>query len=164
LRAHLIGSLGGDPNRDIDGITTHQDPTGCLYYGTWNGHVRLSFGIAVDQARVADVLLVATKGGVVADERLFGKSGPDIGNSLLVARLLHVATFALRSVDIVAVRNDPYDARVRRLYEDMGFYRGAYLPLDDLAALTKTFAYVANVYQHPAVVGRLNLGSPPLPL
>jgi hypothetical protein len=83
---------------------------------------------------------------------------------LLVGRLLHAAVFALRSTGIVAVRNDPYDARVQRLYEDMGFQAGEYLPLDDHAALTLTFTYVAQTYQHPAAGGRLSLATPPLPL
>jgi len=99
-----------------------------------------------------------------ADDSIFGKNGPSIGNSLLVGRLLHTAVFALRSTAILAVRNDPYDARVQRLYEDMGFQAGEYLPLDDHAALTLTFAYVAQIYQHPAAGGRLSLATPPLPL
>jgi len=164
LRTHLLGSVGGDPDRDIDALDTYQDPTGCLYVGTWRGHPRLNAGVAIDSKRVADVLLVATKGMARADDMIFGKTGPGIGNSVLVGRLLHVALFALRSADIVAVRNDPYDARVRRLYEAMGFRAGEYLPLDDVGALSKTFAYVDQTYQHPAVVGRLSLTTPPLPL
>jgi hypothetical protein len=38
LRTHVVGFLGGDPDRDIDALTTFQDPTGCLYVGTWQGH------------------------------------------------------------------------------------------------------------------------------
>ena len=120
--------------------------------------------MAIDPRRVADVLLVATKGPARADDSIFGKSGPSIGNSLLVGRLLHVAVFALRSADILAVRNDPYDARVRRLYEDMGFQNGELLVLDDLPSMTTMFGYVAQTYQHPAAGGRLTLASPPLPL
>lgn len=164
LRTHLVGFLGGDPDRDIDALTTLQDPTGCLYVGTWQGHPRLNAGVAIDANGVADVLLVATKGTARADDSMFGKSGTSIGNSLLVGRLLHTAVFAMRSTAIVAVRNDPYDARVRRLYEDMGFQAGEYLPLDDLPALTMTFTYVAQTYQHPAAGGRLSLASPPLPI
>lgn len=164
LRSHLVGCLGGDPDRDIDGLTTYQDATGCLYVGTWRGHARLSLGVAVDRKRIADVLLVATKGPSRADESIFGKSGPNIGNSLLIGRLLHVAAFALRSIDVLAVRNDPYDARVRQLYEDMGFQQGELLVLDDLPSLTTMFDYVAKTYQHSAAGGRLSLANPPLPL
>ena len=164
LRTHVVGFLGGDPDRDIDALTTFQDPTGCLYIGSWQGHPRLNAGVAITARNVADVLLVATKGTTRADDSIFGKTGTSIGNSLLVGRLLHAAVFALRSTGIVAVRNDPYDARVRRLYEDMGFQAGEYLPLDDHAALTLTFTYVAQTYQHPAAGGRLSLATPPLPL
>jgi hypothetical protein len=164
LRKHVVGFLGGDPDRDVDALTTSQDPTGCLYVGSWQGHPRLNVGVAITARNVADVLLVATKGTTPADDSLFGKTGSGIGNSLLVARVLHAAVFALRSTGIIAVRNDPYDGRVRRLYEDMGFQAGEYLRLDDHAALTLTFTYVAQTYQHPAAGGRLSLATPPLPL
>ena len=164
LRQHLVGCLGGDPDRDIDGLSTYLDATGCLYVGTWQGHPRLNVGVAVDPNGVADVLLVATKGTVCADDSLFGRSGPSVGNSLLVGRLLHVATFALRSAGVLAIRNDPYDLRVQRLYEDMGFQNGELLVLDDHPSLTKMFEYVAQTYQHPAASGRLSLADPPLPL
>jgi hypothetical protein len=164
LRNHVVGCLGGDVERDLDGLSTYQDATGCLFTGTWQGHPRLNFGIALDPKRVADVMLVVTKGTVRADASLFGKSGPNVGNSLLVGRLLHVITFALRSTDVLAIRNDPYDARVRRLYEDMGFQRGELLVLDDLPSLTTMFDYVAQTYQHATALGRLNLADPPLPL
>lgn len=164
LRSHVIRSVGGDPDRDVNALAIYRDATGCLYHGTWNGHLWLTARVAIDSARVADVLLIATKGSMPATDAIFGKTGPNVGNSILVARLLHAALFALRSADVVGVRNDPFDARVRRLYEDMGFHGGTYLPLGDVAALTKTFAYIAKVYQHPAAVGRLSLASPPLPL
>lgn len=164
LRTHVVGCFRGDPDRDIDALTTYQDATGSLYIGTWHGHPRLNAGVAIDPKGVADVLLVATKGAVRADVSIFGKTGPNIGNSLLVGRLLHVATFALRSANVVAVRNDPYDARVRLLYEDMGFRKGELLRLDDREALTAMFDYVAKIYRHPAAGGRFSLASPPLPL
>jgi hypothetical protein len=78
----------------------------------------------IDDRSTAEVVLIATKGALVADDTLFGRAGPDVGNSVLVARLLHVALFALRSTGVIAVRNEPYDVRVRRLYEDMGFQNG----------------------------------------
>jgi hypothetical protein len=109
-------------------------------------------------------MLIATKGSLVADDTLLGKTGPDVGNSVLVARLLHVVLFAFRSTGVVAVRNDPYDARVRRLYEDMGFVNGEQLPLDDAAALTKAFSFIERAYQHESIDGRLSLATPPLPL
>jgi hypothetical protein len=164
LRTHLIGALGGDPHRDIDAIDVLRDPDGRLYWGKWRGHLRLTAGIMIDDTSTAEVVLIATKGALVADDTLFGRTGPDVGNSALVARLLHVALFALRSTGVVAVRNDPYDARVRYLYEDMGFQDGRYLPLDDAAALTKTFSFVEQAYQHASVGGRLSLATPPLPL
>jgi hypothetical protein len=163
LRKHLIGALGGDPHRDIDSIDVLYDPAGRLYRGMWQGHLRLTAGVMIDNASTAEVMLIATKGTLVADETLFGKSGPDVGNSALVARLFHVSLFALRSTGVMAIRNDPYDVRVRRLYEDMGFHNGERLQLDDLAALTKAFTFVEQVYQH-ASVGGLSLAPPPLPL
>jgi hypothetical protein len=163
LRSHLLHAFG-DSDRDIDDLTTREDSTGCLYIGTWQGSPRLVAGVAVDTQRVADVLLVATKGHVRADAALFGRSGPNIGNSLLVGRLLHVAVFALRSASVVALRNEPYDARVRRLYQDMGFSRGELLPLDDVSATTMLFEYVEASYQHAAAAGLVTLASPPLPL
>lgn len=164
LRNRVVHCLGGDPDRDVDTLTTYRDATGCLYIGTWQGHPRLNAGVAIDTNRVADVLLVVTKGSARADDSIFGKTGPNVGNSVLVGRLLHVAAFALRSSNITAIRNDPYDTRVRRLYEDMGFQNGELLLLDDLASLTTMFSYVAQTYQHPAAAGRLSLASPPLPL
>jgi hypothetical protein len=164
MQRHLVGYLGGDPDRDIDGLVTHPDPLGRLYIGTWRGHPRLKAGVMVDANHVADVCLVATKGSVCADESLFGTSGPDIGNSLLVVRLLQVAAFALRSAGVLMIRNDPFDARVRRLYEDMGFQNGETLVLDDLPSMTTMFDYVAHAYRHPSAAGRLSLGDPPLPL
>lgn len=164
LLRHLVGCLGGDQDRDLDGLSIYLDATGCLYTGTWKGHPRLNIGLAVDPNGVADVLLVATKGTVRADDSLFGRSGPSVGNSLLVGRLLHVATFALRSAGILAIRNDPYDLRVQRIYEDMGFQNGKLLVLDDQPSLTKMFEYVAQTYQHAAASGRLSLADPPLPL
>lgn len=164
LRTHLIGALGSDPHRDLDSIDVIRDPAGRLFQGRWQGHLRLTAGVMIDHASTAEVMLIATKGTLVADETLFGKAGPDVGNSALVARLFHVALFALRSTGVVAIRNDPYDARVRRLYEDMGFHNGQRLPLDDIAALTKSFSFVEQAYQHASIGGRLSLATPPLPL
>lgn len=141
LRKHLVGALGGEPARDIDSIEVLRDPDGQLYWGKWQGHLRLTAGVMIDRDATADVFLVATKGDVIADDTLLGKTGPNVGNSVLIARLLHVALFALRSTGVVAVRNDPYDARVRRLYEDMGFVGGVRLPLDDASAVTKAFLW-----------------------
>jgi hypothetical protein len=129
--------------------------------GTGTGSSAFSAGVIVDPADIAKVSLIATKGGVSADENCYFKAGPDIGNTVLVARLLHVAVFALKSSGIVEVTNDPLDQRVRQHYTDMGFYNGERLPLTDLAALTKTFTYVDVAYQHASVCGRLSLASPP---
>jgi hypothetical protein len=35
---NVVGCLIGDPHRDIDGLSTFPDATGCLYIGTWQGH------------------------------------------------------------------------------------------------------------------------------
>jgi hypothetical protein len=73
--------------------------------------------------------------------------------------------FALRSAGVVALRNDPYTPRLKRLYETMGFQNGTYLPLNDRALLTKAFAFIEQAYLHPSVpAGRLTLATPPLPL
>lgn len=163
LRRHLIGSLGGDPYRDIDSLDVVVYPDGRAFCGRWRGHLRLTAAVVIENATTAKVLLIGSKGTVAADDSLFGKSGPDVGNSALIARLYHVALFAFRATGIMCVENDPYDLRVRRRYEDMGFQNGERLRLDDAAALTKAFDFVEQQYQHPSLGGGLSLASPPLP-
>ena len=165
LRRHLLNVLGGDPDRDIDDIELAAEPDSGYYLGRWRGHPRLLAGILVDASRVVDIYLIATKGSDKADASLLGRTGPTVGNSILVARLFHVALFALRSAGVTALRNDPYTPRLRRLYEDMGFQDGAYLPLNDQALLTRAFTFIEQAYLHPLVPrGRLTLATPPLPL
>ena len=165
LRGHLLNALGGDPDRDIDDIELSAEPNGGYYLGKWRGHPRLIVAILMDATRVVDVYLIATKGSDKADASLLGKTGPMVGNSILVARLFHIAMFALRSASIIALRNDPYTPRLKRLYETMGFQNGTYLPLNDRALLTKAFAFIEQAYLHPLVSpGRLTLATPPLPL
>jgi hypothetical protein len=165
LRGHLLNALGGDPDRDIDGIEIAAEPDGGFYLGAWRGHPRLIAGILVDANRVVDIYLIATKGSDKADASLLGRTGPTVGNSILVARLFHVALFALRSAGVIALRNDPYTPRLKRLYEDMGFQNGTYLPLNDQTRLTRAFAFIEQAYLHPSVpAGRLTLATPPLPL
>jgi hypothetical protein len=161
----LLNALGGDPDRDIDDIELSAEPDGGYYLGTWRGHPRLIAAILMDATRVVDLYLIAAKGSDKADDSLLGKTGPLVGNSILVARLFHIAMFALRSAGVVALRNDPYTPRLKRLYETMGFQNGTYLPLNDRALLTKAFAFIEQAYLHPSVpAGRLTLATPPLPL
>lgn len=159
LRAHLLNALGGDSERDIDAIEVVAEPAGGFYLGAWRGHPRLMAGMGMDESRIVDLYLIATKGSDEAATSLLGKTGPMVGNSILVTRLFHVALFALRSAGVIALRNDPYTPRLKRLYEDMGFQDGTYLPLNDRALLTRAFAFIEQVYQHPSVPPPVALAS-----
>ncbi len=161
LQRHLVRILGGDGNRDLDNVDCHPDPAGDLYEGTWQGHRRMLATLLVDaRAQTAEVILIATKGTVEADPALFWRRGQDIGNTILVARLFHVAIFFARAAGLAALTNHPYTPRLARKYERMGFVNGTRLPLDDLGQLSKAFAYVENVY----VKDGLSLALAPLPL
>ncbi len=161
LQKHLVRVLGGDNRRDLDKIDCHPDPDGFLYEGTWQGHRRMLATLTVDQqAQTAEVTLIATKGTVEADPALLGRSGQDIGNTILVARLFHVAIFFARAARFAALTNHPYTPRLAQKYERMGFVNGIRLPLDDLGQLSKAFAYVEDVY----VKSGLSLALAPLPL
>jgi hypothetical protein len=164
LRKHLIGCHGQDADRDIDSIDVEVYPDGRAYCGKWQGHLRVTAAVVIENTTVAKVLLIGTKGPVVADYTLFGQSGPNVGNSTLIARLFHITLFALRSTGITRIENDPYDPRVRKRYEDMGFENGERLRLNDVTQLRTAFEFIEEQYKHPALSGRLSLASPPMPL
>lgn len=161
LSAHLTNVSGGDARHDLDQIDMLADPDGAWYVGYWQGHPRLLAALYVDvPTATAKVILVATRGTLEADLSLLGKTGPDVGNPVLVVRLLHVAIFCARAAGITALTNDPYDKRLAQKYERMGFEHGERLPLDDVARLTRAFVYVEDVYERYG----LDLTLPPLPL
>lgn len=163
FRKHLL-HITGDADRDLDEVELQTDHTGHMFLGSWHNRLRLITGFRLTPAKEADVVIISTKGQREADAALLGVVGPDIGNSILVARLLHVAVFYLRAVGVSAIINDPYDSRVRGLYQTMGFANGERLSLDDLAALTTLFQYVQQHYHHHSLSRPIPLSVPPLPL
>jgi hypothetical protein len=147
LATHICG-VTGDRDRDVESIWDERDET-CLVYGGFAGKVlRLLCSIVVDpDIRSATVTLRAAKGSVGVDQIEWGVTGPEVGNSILVARLLHIGIMGLRAEGIVVLLNDPWDERLRTLYQLMGFERGERLALDDEGSLTRAFGYVERSYQ-----------------
>jgi len=160
--------LSRAPDRNIHSVAATVEPDALLLEGlSAEGKRRLLFIAAIDKcSNSAEVAIVATKGPLEASTALFGQSGSDIGNSFLVARILHTAMFLLRAGGIGAIVNAPFDNRVRRLYETMGFTNGEHLDLTDVDSTTKAFTYVARIYRARATEAKQkpNLGIPPLPL
>src|SRR5579859_5364229 len=116
LRANAL-HLTGDARRDLDGIVLHTDtadPSRAVFLGTWQGRLRLYGGLEVVGVE-AELVLLATKGSTEVDlaNPQFGMSGPEIGNSVLIAAVFHVAIFYLRASGLLVMKNQPYDARVR---------------------------------------------------
>lgn len=147
LVEHLCG-LTGRPARDVDGVWTERDGDILLYAGHAVGLLRLLVSIEVDDAmRSASVTLRAAKGPVAVDRIDWGAAGPEVGNSILVARLLHIGIQVLRAEGLVLLTNNPWDARLRAHYELMGFVGGERLPLDDEAPLTRAFGYIERSYR-----------------
>lgn len=156
-----LTNLTNDPFRDIDRVDMLRDPGGSRYFGFFKSTCRLLAGLMVDESKKeAEVLLIATKGSTEAGPNLFSHSGPEIGNKILVARLLHVAVFTMRSSGIAYIRNDPADDRVRGIYIQMGFVNGEILDLSNASSLIRTFEYIERVYSNYG----LNLALPPMPL
>lgn len=169
LQLHVTNLYGaGDTRHDIDQVVLHPDPQGATYEGLWQGTTRrLLCSLSIDpKALECEVILIATRGALPATENLFGQQGKDIGNALLVARLYHVALAYARAAGLRALLNDPYDSRLARKYEMMGFVGGTRLPLDKVAQLTKALTYVEEVYANvtPAPPTLMSLGLPPPPL
>lgn len=156
-------NLTGDSYRDLDTISLVRDPADpatTLFCGTWQGTLRFAATLAVSN-HSGEIILLATKGQTAVDPSIqFGTTGPDIGNHVLIAATLHIAIFYLRAAGLVALTNQPYNARLRAKYELMGFRNGTHLVLDDAPSLEKAFTYIDDAYQRRG----LNLSRPPLPL
>ena len=94
-----------------------------------------------------------TKEDLAAGPELFGQKGSKIGNSIVVARLLHVAIVTLRSGGVEVVWNEPVNELLRLYYRGMGFVDDLVNPqrqnlrLSDLTSLAKAFSFVEAVYE-----------------
>lgn len=94
----------------------------------------------------AHLTLRATKGNVDIADIDWGDTGPDIGNKLLVMRMLHVGICSFRALGFQRLTNDPWDDRLRTLYASFGFQNGEVLDLNDPAALTSALTIISQVY------------------
>lgn len=148
LNAELL-KITGDPLRDIEAIQMEVHTDGAIYRGFSGGGVQRLYCLVAleDLTRTVDIVLVATTGGTNADTDLFGASGPEIGNSVLVARLFDIGVSCFHVCGVERVRNKPFDDRVREIYTQMGFVSGELLDLRDAAQLTRAFAFVASAYK-----------------
>jgi hypothetical protein len=151
--------LTGDDDRDLVSITHsvgHDANTGD-YWAEYNGigtdalsTKRLYIGLilaAASNAKV-EVQLVATKGDLEADLDTVPSRGSDsrVGNSVLVARALHLTTAVAAQCGVLAITNFPLNPRLAALYSTMGFVNGTFLDLNDVASLERTFDYALQCY------------------
>lgn len=149
FRSHLL-ALTGDVTRDLIRVEMTLDVSGWgVRFEGFGAHDRrrLDLVAVVEPAdRAIEVALVVTKSDTVADlERpIFGFAGPDIGNAVLVARLVDAAIPVLVAGGVNSIRNHPIDERVRAIYRRMGFANGEVLDLRDAAALGQVFADAAR--------------------
>ncbi len=155
LGTHLV-HLTGNPRRDLVRIevTPDSSSTAARIEGfAGDGTRRLDLVLVFDPDGAVDVALVATKGATVADLYcpIFGQSGPDIGNALLVSRLVDAAVAVLVRGGVTVIRNEPFDERVRAIYARMGFTNGERLELtnrDTLLLLFEDAARIAGLHGH----------------
>lgn len=146
IATHLC-NITGDGYRDLERVEREGQDLFVGYHGQLR---RLLASVSLDTARQsARIEIIATKGGLdVLDENaMFGDSGPEIGNSILVARLLHVGICTLRQQGVHAIVNTPYNERLRQHYITMGFERGEQLSLRDESALRRAFEFIDFVYR-----------------
>ncbi|PRQ05216.1 hypothetical protein [Enhygromyxa salina] len=134
--------------RRVDRIELMADGDEHFFLGYAASICRLVLHLAIEpRGRVATITLRATKGQRDAYTSVgWGERDLDVGNSLLVACVLHVGVIELRRRGVRAIANQPYNASLRARYASMGFHRGEYLGLDDVAALTRAFSFIAEVY------------------
>jgi Fe2+ transport system protein FeoA len=147
LAQYVLNTIA-DPDRGVDRIEHEADDGEHVFLGYAGSTLRLLVGVVVDTSdNTAEITLRATKADRDAlDDTDWGDAAPNVGNSVLVARVFHVGLVTLRRCGIEAVVNRPFDARVRARYTAMGFHRGERLDLTSRAALGKAFAFVGRVY------------------
>lgn len=158
-------NLTGDDYRDIDTVEHRWEPPFSHHVGRWkqiprlNALVELGKHTEPENSACASVTLFATKGQTRAEGApLLGTRGPEVGNSVLVARLLHVAIVALRESHIVSITNDPVNEQLREHYREMGFTNGERLALHEPVSLVTAFEFIGDVY---VASGSVSLGAPP---
>ena len=151
---HLC-NVTDDPERNLDRVEDQGDGIFVGYHGTTR---RLLIEVALPpDGTHAEIVLVATKGQLDVLDSDFGKTGRQVGNTVLVARLLHVGICTLRKNGVEMIVNKPFDARLKQHYVTMGFEEGQRLSLTSEEALRTAFEYIELAYQRHG----LTLGSMP---
>jgi hypothetical protein len=161
LRQHCV-RLTGDEHRDISRVEGVMDQGEIFVLGYHGEIARLFFHLKLGEApNAAEVSLRATKGNTDVLDADWGSTGPEIGNTIVVARLLHVVLCVLREQGIAALTNHPVDPRLRAHYATMGFDDvpdgGQHLMLSETRSLERAFRYIDAAYRRFG----LNLRGPP---
>jgi len=150
-------NLTGDRGRDLESIEYETDAETAWFVGTGEGVRRLLLAVEIRPLGTAHLILRASKGNVDIADIEWGDTGPEIGNSVLVMRLLHVSLCLFRALGFQRLTNDPWDDRLRALYMSFGFAGGEVFDLGDEAALTSALTVIARVYARFGV----DLSGPP---
>jgi hypothetical protein len=157
--------LTGDHDRDLGQVTVKpgfDSGTGdhwAEYYGIGIDTVRttrlyIGLTLAHSASPSLGVVLVATKGNLVADYDTVPLRGTDprVGNSLLVARALHLTAAVGARSGLRTITNNPRDQYLAALYQTMGFAKGTLLDLSDQASVERCFDYALLSYaKRPSV-------------
>lgn len=138
--------LTGDDYRDLDAIEYETEGNSAWFVGQGGGVRRMVVSVEIHSFVSAHLTLRATKGNVDIADIDWGDTGPDIGNKLLVMRMLHVGICSFRALGFQRLTNDPWDDRLRTLYASFGFQNGEVLDLNDPAALTSALTIISQVY------------------
>lgn len=168
LFARQLVDLTGDARRDVcrfdAEVDAYNDRAGkpCIAYEIRGfgdaGTCRLwSCFECREESHVVTITVhvVATKGSREASLELFGKRGPDIGNSLMLARLFDLTLEAAVRCGVRYIENTPWqwDPELTSLFVAMGFSRGErdgepVLLLDLLQenAIDRALSFVEQVY------------------
>jgi hypothetical protein len=147
-----LPTLVGDSLRDVGAITLDSaDNADGWSFHEYVGHApsgirRFWAAVTCAVPGEIEIFLVVTKGDVEAVETEFGTSGPDRGNSCLVARAFDVALDVARMAGIRRLVCSPIDERVRARYALMGFVDGELLDLDDPACVGASHRFVEHEY------------------
>ncbi len=167
LRLHLV--LGtGHTGLGVDRVEVILGGQGRRVYEGYAGPTRrVLAGFRLGPLRMATgVTLVATHGTTNASEDFIFKpeslpeqANADRGNDLLVARLLHIAIYALAESGVQAIDVHPVHERLRAHYIAMGFAGGTRLDLRDKRSLERAFEYIERTYRD---YGIEDLPPPPL--
>jgi hypothetical protein len=134
--------LRGNADRDLASVrVTIPHPSTLRVEGFGPAGTRRLDAGAVLENREAEVMIILTKGDLVADldHNIFGATGEKVGNAPLLPRLLDVVIPLFVAQGIHVIVNHPVDPRVRAIYTDLGFAKGERLALDDLATLRRVF-------------------------